>query len=787
MTALNRKLLRDLTRMWSQILAIITVTAVGTSAYVILIGTADSIQQTQAAYYERYRFADIFSGVQRAPNRLVETLRHIDDVQEASTTISYTALIEIPGQTTLANSLISSLPTEGGLNQLHIRQGRLPKIGSNSEVLVSEPFAQGNDIHPGDTLYATLKGEKRKLQVVGISLSPEFVFFGVPGAIIPDKRRFGVMWMDRSTVEAAYDMEGAFNGISVALVPGARKSDIMNELDAILDPYGGTGAYDRSDQVSHATITSEINQLRTSTQYAAPVFAGIVAFLLHMLMKRHIETEREQIGTLKAQGYNHSDIVSHYAKFVLVIVLGGITIGLAISTQLGRIVTSTYAASFHFPFLDYSLQPSIFIEVSLIQGIAAFMGSFGNLRSVALLQPAVAMRPPPPPIYQRTKLESWINLIIRDQPTRMIIRHIIRWPLRSGMTIFAIAGATAILIAPLGTLNSTEQMSNTHFYHAERQDMTVAFGETPSFGAVYELGYYPGVLAMEAFRAIPARIEFEGRSRRVTVLGRESLNDLSRPLDQDFDPINIPENGLVIADSMAEWLGIRLGDMVRLRFLEDRRPITDIPVVALSKSYIGMTFFMVFMNLDKLNSVLMEGRAISGIHARLDPIDLMSFYDAVKQSPAVTGTISHGDSKSAMRRALKQITHLTRVSIIIAGIIVFGVVYNSALIALAERGREFAEMRLLGYSRFGVSYILLGELLLLTFIALPLGCAMGYGLAYLLTEGTKNEMFRLPLALAHSSIGFAVLTVIIMVIVTGVFMARKIYHLDLIAVLKTRD
>ncbi|MCB2264018.1 MAG: FtsX-like permease family protein [Candidatus Thiosymbion ectosymbiont of Robbea hypermnestra] len=787
MTALNRKLLRDLGRMWSQILAIITVIAVGTGAYIILIGTADSIQQTQVAYYERYHFADIFSGVQRAPNGLVETLQHIDDIQEVSTTISYTSLIEIPGQTTPANSLISSLPTEGGLNQLHIRQGRMPKVGSSSEVLVAEPFAQGNDILPGDTLYATLRGEKRKLEVVGIALSPEFVFFGVPGAMIPDKRRFGVMWMDRSTMESAYDMEGAFNGISVALVPGARKSEIINELDAILDPYGGTGSYDRSDQVSHATITSEINQLRTSTRYAAPIFVGIVAFLLHMLMKRHIETEREQIGALKAQGYSHGNIASHYAKFVLVIFLGGITVGFAISMQVGRVVTGAYATSFHFPFLDYFLRPSIFVEVSLIQGVAAFMGSFGNLRKAVLLQPAIAIRPPPPPVYRRTNLESWINRIIHDQSTRMIIRHIIRWPLRSGMTIFAIAGATAILIAPLGTLNSTEQMSNIHFYHAERQDMTVAFGETPPFSAVYELGHYSGVLAMEAFRAISARIEFEGRSRRVTVLGRESHNDLSRPLDHDFNPINIPKNGLVIADSMAEWLGVRCGDMVRLHFLEDRRPVVDIPVVALSKSYIGMTFFMVFMNLDKLNTILMEGRAISGIHIKLDPRDLMSFYEAVKKNPAVTGTVSHGDSKSAMRRALEQITHLTRVSIIIAGIIVFGAVYNSALIALAERSREFAGMRLLGYSRFAVSYILLGELLLLSFIALPLGCAMGYSLAYLLTEGTANEMFRLPLALKYSSIGSAILTVIMMVVVTGIFIARKIYHLDLIAVLKTQD
>lgn len=787
MTALNLKLVRDLRRLWSQVLAIMMVTAVGACAYIILVGTADSIQQTQAEYYKRYRFADVFSTVERAPNGLVETIRRIDGVQGVSTGIAYTGLVEIPDQMVPANCLITSLPTAGGLNQLHIREGRLPEAGSKTEVVVSEPFARGNEIHPGDSLYATLRGEKRKIHVVGIALSPEYVFFGVPGALIPDKRRFGVMWMERSAVEDAYDMAGAFNAVSLSLVPGMRATDVINELDAVLDQYGGTGAYDRDDQVSHATVSSQIRQLRESTHYAAPVFVGIVAFLLHMLMKRHIETEREQIGNFKALGYGNGDIVWHYAKLVLVITLGGIALGLVVGMRLGKLATEAYATSLDFPFLDYVLRPSIFFEASMIQCLAAFFGSFASLRKAESLEPAVAMRPSPPPVYERTALESWINRIVGDQPTRMILRHIVRWPLRSGMTVFAIAGATAVLIAPLGSLSSTVQMSEIHFNLAERQDMTVAFGETPSSGAVLEMGHYPGVLGMEPFRAIPARIEFEGRSRRITVLGRESVNDLSRPLDQDLDPIHIPKNGLIIADSMAQWLGLNVGDHVRLHFLEDRRPVVDIPIVALSKSYIGMTFFMAFMDLDSLNHILMEGPAISGIHTKLDALQLIPFYREIKENPAVTGTISHTDTRAAMQRALDQAGQMTRISILIAAIIVFGAVYNSARIALVERERELAGMRLLGYSRFAVSYILLGELAILTLISLPFGCAMGYGFAYLLTEGTANEMFRIPLALEPPIIGVAVLTVTIVVMLTGFILAKRIYRLDLISVLKARD
>lgn len=397
MQALNIKLMRDLWKMRAQAFAIVLVTAAGALAFVTLIGTLRSLDETQRAYYERYQFADIFSNVRRAPNYIAQELALIPGVRKVTTRIMHNAVLDIAGMDEPLNGLIISAPKAGedALNNVHIRSGRMVRPGIDSEVVLNEAFAQANKLKLGSTFYATIKGSKRQLTVIGIGLSPEYIFFGVPGTVVPDDRRFGVMWMDREAEAAAFDLRGAFNDVVLAAMPGANQKDIVGRVDRILAPFGGIGAYTRDDHVSHATLTGNIEQLRAMILIAAPVFLGVVAFLLHMLMMRHIETEREHIGVLKAFGYSNMSIAWHYMKLVLVIVAVGVIIGLIGGSRLGRAVTEIYSASYHFPFLKYSLTVDVFLKATAIQLGSAFLGGMGSLRKAIILSPAVAMRPPP--------------------------------------------------------------------------------------------------------------------------------------------------------------------------------------------------------------------------------------------------------------------------------------------------------------------------------------------------------------------------------------------------------
>jgi putative ABC transport system permease protein len=776
--------------MRGQALAIALVTAVGTMAFITLLGTLLSLEKTQAAYYERFRFADIFANVRRAPDSRAAEIARIPGVRQVTTRIVHNVVLDVEGMREPVNSLVISAPRAGeyALNDIYIRNGRRVRPGSTDEVVMIEPFASTNGLKTGSHFFATIKGNRRELKVVGIALSPEYIFFGVPGAMVPDDRRFGVMWMDRDALGAAFDLRGAFDDITLSLLPSADPLDVIAEVDRLLERHGGVGAYARRDHVSHATLNGDIEQLRTSTEIAAPLFLGVVAFLLHMLMMRHVETEREHIGVLKAFGYRNGTIAWHYMKLVLIIVGVGIALGLVGGAQLGRVVTAAFAANYHFPFLEYSLTATVFLVAIGIQLAAASVGGIGSLYKAVALPPAVAMRAPPPPVYRRTILERIGLRLVRDQPTRMILRHVIRWPTRSAMTSLGIALTAAILIAPMAVFDSAKHMVDVHFFQAERQDLTVALAQVrPRNPSIMALAHQPAVLQVEPFRATLANIRFGRKQRRITVIGKQPSIELSRPLLKNLDALEVPPEGIVLSSAMAGWLGARAGDSLDVQFLEGRRPHVQLPIVAVAESYVGLTFFVLNMDLDALNRLMGDGDVLTGANLRIDPNDENALYDSLKKIPSVTGVVSHTAQLEAMRRMMAQTTRMTLLNVVFAAVIAFGVVYNSARISLAERSRELATMRMLGFSRLQVSYILFGELALLTSAAVPLGCAIGYAIGWKLTAGATNEMFRLPLWIEWNSFGYTILAVIGTVALSSLVVVWRVFGLDLIGILKTRD
>ena len=790
MRALDVKLLRDLWRIRGQAISIAFVTAVGTAAFVTLLGTLYSLEETQAAYYERYRFAEIFCNVRRAPDVRAGDILQIPGVRKVTTRIIFNVVLDIAATKEPVNGLLVSAPAPGAeaLNDVHIRRGRSVRPGSTDEVVMTETFAEQNKLDVGQSFYATIKGQRRKLIIVGIGLSPEYVFFGVPGAMVPDNRRFGVLWMDRDALTSAFDMRGAFNDVAISLTPFADEKEVINRLDRLLDSYGGIGAYARKDHVSHATLDGDINRLRTSIFIAAPAFLGVVAFLLHTLMMRHVETEREYIGVLKAFGYSDVSIAWHYMKLVMAIIGVGLVIGLLGGLRLGRFATELYAANYRFPVLYYALTPAVLLQATAVQLAAALFGGLSSCRKAVLLQPAVAMRAPPPPVYRRTFLEWMAVWLTPDQPTRMIMRHIARWPLRSGMTVLGIALATAVLLAPMAVLDSVKHMIDVHFFRAERQDLTVAFAQVrPERAAVFTMADKPGVLQIQPFRATMANVRFGRNQRRITVIGRHTVNELSRPLLTNSDPLEIPTDGIVVSRTMASWLGAGIGDYLDIQFLENRRPQIHVPIVGIAESHTGQSFFQLHMHLPRLNAIMGDSDVVTGVHLKVDPTKAHALYDEIKKIPSITGAVSHTTQLEAMRRMMAQTTSVTILNIVFAGIIVFGIVYNNARISLAERSRELATMRMLGFTRLEVSYILAGELVLLTLAAMVIGCAIGYGLAWRLTEGASNVMFRLPLWVERDTFGYTLLTVMATVGLSSAVVIWRIFRFDLIAILKLRE
>ena len=723
--ALDRKLWRDLWQMKSQALAIALVVMCGVGTYIMFLTTLDALRATQDKYYRDYRFADVFVTLKRAPESLRQRVQDIAGVDQVETRVVVQVRLDMPAFAEPVTALMVSVSDSGlhGLNALHLREGRLPAPERPDEVVVSTPFAQAHALQLGDRFYAILNGRRQALTLVGTALSPEFIQQLRPGSAFPDYKRFGVMWMGRRALGQAYDLQGAFNDLALRLRQGADSKYVIDRVDELLKPYGGLGAYEREDQRSHRFLSEELEQLSTLASLFPVMFMGIAVFLLNVVIGRMVAMQREQIATLKAFGYNNLAVLWHYLKLVSVIVLLGIVSGTALGVWLGKLLSGIYMEFYHFPYLMFSLQPGTMVVAGAASLLAAGAGAVFAVWRAATLRPAQAMRPEPPARYHETWVEKlglkrWLS-----QPTRMIIRHIQRRALKSFLTLLGIALACGIILTGLFQRDTVGYMLNVQFGMAQREDISVMFTDPTAYRVRFDLLGIPGVQHVEVFRAVPVRLRHGHRSYRTGIRGVEPGGDIQRLLDTDLRPVALPSDGILLTDYLATLLDVRVGDRVVVEVLEGSRPVRETIVSGLVREYLGVS---AYMDLSALNHFMREGPTLSGAYLSVDSAQLDTIYSRLKGMPRVAGVAERIQEIRNFNRVMQEtMLFFTYVATVFAVIIAFGVIYNSARIALTERGRELASLRVLGFTRGEIAYILLGELGILTLFAIPLGLWLG--------------------------------------------------------------
>lgn len=787
MRMLDRKLFRDLKRLWAQALAISLVIGGGVATLLLAVGSHRSLDETRTAYYDRFRFSDVFASVVRAPKTLVDRVAEIPGVAAVEARIAKLALLDIPNYPEPATAQIVSLPDIGEpqLNRLYMRLGRTPESGRADEVVVNETFAKAHGFTLGSRFSAILNGRKRELVIVGTALSPEFIYTVGPGDIMPDDRRFAVIWMSEKALAGAYNLDGAFSSISLKLLRGASEREVVTRLDTLLDRYGGRAAYGRKDQTSHAWIDHELDMLNNMSRTLTPIFLLVAAFLVNLTLSRLVALEREQIGLMKALGYGNSDIVFHYMKFVVVIVAVGVAIGSAVGTWLGAYVTRMFGDYFHFPFLVFAKSPDLYVIAAGLSLMAAIIGATRALREVVYLAPAVAMQPPAPPRFRKL-LPASLNIHrLVSQPIVMMVRNVTRHPIRATFTTLGMASATAILIVSLFTRDTMESLIDVTYFMADRQDATVSFVEKRSRDVVFQMARLPGVLNVEPYREVAVRIRNGNIERRIIISGRPKDADLNRIIDISLRPVVLPESGLAISSMLAQILSVGIGDSVEIDLLEGARRTISLPVTALVEDYFGIRGMM---DADALARLMRESPMVTSVNLSFDPNQRIIFYAAIKNLPIVSGLGLQRVSLANFRQSIALlITTMASIYTGLAAVIAFGVVYNSARISLSERARELASLRVLGFTRGEVLWILLLELALLTLVAQPPGWLMGYGLAWIMRTQLAGELMRVRLVVEPSTYVLASGIIISAAIFSALVVRERINRLDLVSVLKTRD
>lgn len=787
MRPLDRKLLRDAWHYRGQFGAIVAVISCGVALFVALRSMNGFLRGSRDRYYAEYRFPDVFAPLKRAPADVARRAGALRGVRAVEPRIVFDVTLDVPRLSEPAVGRLVSIPVPRApmLNELHLFRGRWPTAARPEEVVASAAFSEANGLGPGDSVGAVLNGRWEWLRIVGTAISPEYVYEIGPAGVFPDNRRFGVLWMGRDALADAFGMRGGFNDLTLTVAQGTAIAAVIEDVDRVLAHYGGFGAYGREDQVSHQFLEGEIEETQVTSVLLPAIFLGVTAFLLHIVLSRLIGTQRDQIATLKAFGYSNVAVGVHYLELALIPVVAGSALGTMVGLWFASQLSGVYARFFQFPSAEFVPDWRVVGAASAIGCGAGILGAlWGVFRSVSLA-PAEAMRPEAPARFRRGILEL-IPAFRRLSPAvHIIARNLERRPIKTLLTVVGLALAVGIVIGTRALFDAIDYMKEIQFYEVMREDVTVTFEEPRAPAAVASLEELPGVLSIEPFRAVPVRLRAAQRSYRTAILGLPRGGRLHRIVESDRRERRAPETGLLVSSVLAHILEVRPGDEVIVEVLEGTRPTRVITVAGVSNELIGST---AYMETEALRRLVGGGPVVSGAFLATDPRLTDSLYRRLKQLPAIGSVrVREAELRSFERTIAESFNISLYTAMGFACVIAFGMVYNGARVALSERGRELASLRVLGFSRHEVTAMLLGEQAILTALALPVGFAVAYAFCWLMAVRFQSELYQIPVVVAPKTYLFGAIVVTVAAALSGLVVRSRVAHLDLVAVLKTRE
>ena len=787
LSCLDRKLARDLKRMLGQAIAVAMVIACGLAMMIMARSLIYSLDSTQREYYETNHFAEVFAQLKRAPQSIVARIHEIPGVATVQTGVAARVTLDLAGRDEPASGTVRSLPDVGTpeLNRLFLRAGRWLLPRSRGELMVGEAFAEANGLHPGDSLSLLLNGRRVQFRIAGIVLSPEYIFESRPGTALPDNRSYGIFWMPYQELASAFDLYGAFNDVAMTLSPGATEAAVIAALDQLLAQYGGRGAYGRATHPSHIRVSDEIRVLTTLAIGFPLVFLSVAAFMTNAVLSRLLSLQREQIAILKAFGFSNRQIVIHYLKFAFAMVAAGTILGTIGGVALGHRLVEMYHALYRFPTLDFLLDDSALVLAVLVSTAAAAAGVWSAVLRAARLPPAEAMRPEPPASYRPALIERTGIARFLTHSFRIAMRNLERKPLQAVFTVVGLALATGILIVPSCLRDSVAEILEFQWDVVQRQDISVGLIEPASAEALNHLRQLPGAVAAESYRNAFVKVHFGNANRQLAIQGLPAGGLHNRVIGAGHRQIELESRGLVVSAKLAEILGAQVGDEMLVESLEGKKVMRPVTLIGLSEDFAGLS---AYMELHALNQMLGEGDVITGASFAIDGPRRNDFLRALKNTPRVSVVaIKESLRDSFKKTTAASINLLQSIYLALATVVAFGVVYNNAQISLAERARELATLRVIGFSRREVGAVLITELVTLAVIAVPLGLLLGTAFSIFLLQQVNTETVRLPIIFTAQNYAIAALVVTVASTISALFVLRKLNQLNLIGALRAPE
>lgn len=750
MRVLDRKVVRELFASKGLLLAITSLIAVGVMCFIYMRSSYNNLNREKDRYYEQCRMADFWIDVKKVPLAELDQIAELRGVSEIRPRITFFATVDLQRVAEPLNGMVLSLPDrrQPVINDIVLRRGSYFTDRRRNEVIVNDAFARKQGLYPGQWIHLILNNRREEMFIVGTAMSSEFVYLVGPGTITPDPEHFGVFYLKQSYAEEVFDMDGAANQIVGVVAPSWRDrvEEILHQAELRLDDYGVASTTPRKDQPSNRFLSDEIRGLGTFANIMPMIFLAVAALVLNVLMMRLIDQQRNIIGTLKATGYSSAQIFWHFMKFGGLVGLCGGLVGLPLGYFMAGFITSLYKQFFEFPDLKNAVYPELYVTALGISLGCALFGSWRGTRGALSLKPAEAMRPRPPAAGGRVWLEHFTAFWQRlSFGWRLVIRNVVRHKGRTIVGVFAASMGAALLMCGFMLRMGVEYIIEFQFEKVLRSDVDLGFKDERGWDALQEVRRLPGIDYAEPTLDVACEFVNGPYRRKGGITGLAPGARLTMPRDMQARHVPIQSVGLTMTRKLANLLHLKAGDTVLVKPIKGLRQTRAVPVVEIADSYMGLG---VYANIDYLSKLIGEELAITGVQVQTDPSKRLraDLLKELKQLPAMQ---SYNARVNTIKNLVETVVNTQSIFIgllvVFAGVIFFSSLLNTSLIGLAERKREVATLRVLGYTEYQIGGYFLRESMLVNALGTLIGLPLGYSLCLWITTVYDTEMFRFPL------------------------------------------
>lgn len=786
---LTRKLLRDIRGHWTQFAAAAAVVLFATALFVSFQTCYKSLLLTRDEYYARHDFADFFIHLEKAPRAALYDVESISGVWRVQGRIVEDVPLEVEGNDGAVVGRFISMPRrrDGLINDIHLVTGSYFPGAASEEVIVNRPFAEANGLQIGDTFQATINERKEEMRIVGTAFSPEYVYT-LRGAqqFAPDNKDFAIVFAAEDFVEDAFDMTNAFNNVVGILRPGARVESVLEKAEVALDDYGVYHKYGRKDQISHAYLAEELKGLRKSSYIVPVVFLIVAAIVVHVIVHRIVDMQRTQIGLLCALGYTKMQVVLHYVSYALAAGIAGTLPGAAVGLYLARLLMVEYNRWFQFPSLRMQFDPWAVVFAFVLSSGMCIAGAARSSWQVMRLEPAVAIRPQAPRQGRIIHFGAFRFLWQRLPLTwRISIRNTLRARSRAFFSVFGVAISMVMLVLGAQTTEFFYWIVDYQFRKVDRSDCRVDFATERPDAAVIEIANMPGVRRAEGILQFGAELRNDWRTKDVTILGLPTDSKLHHVYDVEGRRVRMPPDGLVIPRRVAKQLKLRCGETVFMDpYVRDKDERAAV-VRGVVEEYLGLN---VYADQRYLCRVLGVGPTVNATLVEARDRDLTDLVDKLDDIPAVSAVTT---ARTMLENFMSSITDMMNVAVVVqtiaAGVIAFGVIYNTASVSISEQERDLACLCSLGYERGDVAHIATNDIMPLGVIGILVGSPLAYLACVGLAQAYETDIYKVPVIFNPENYLVAAAEALIFLLVARWVCRRRIFRIDIVRRLKTME